>query len=618
MVPRCVGWVTGLLSACALAAAPTMTNLSPATRPSARTGTSLVAAVGADGGELGVLFGGNALLSTNNQTWTYAPTNWSQRAPTTAPSARAWHTMTWDAQQQRVILFGGSAGLNGPLRSDTWAFDPLTDTWVQLTNLGTPPSARFLTAMVYVPELQRHLLFGGGTATSNNAEATALDNGLWWLDVNVLAATATWTPIMPTGTAPPARASACCGYDSVRRRLIVFGGEIVNDTLADTAEYDVAGNAWVPIAAVTPPTKRGSAVCTFDARANKFVLYGGVTTPSGTPQSAAFEYAPATSTWKTITPAPSAGALTFAGSTYSARAGGMMLFGGRTSAIGTSQATWTMRLNATPRLSLPTALTFDEGVLAVLPATVSDADPDVPAWSWTQDGGASVPLSGTTVAQPTFTTPSVTSPQQFRFSVSVSDGIESASGFVDVTVRDNVDEPPLVDAGPDQAVDAGTVVQLSGAATDPNAESMTLAWVQRSGPVVTLSRSDVAAPTFVAPAAGGVLVFDLTATDTRSGVGVDSVSIDVAPDPTAPDAGSAVPDDGGSRADAGTGGTDAGGIELDAGTPDADAGAPEPDSGPPQRRKLSVGCGGCGSTGAAPLLVALAALWRRRRFRARA
>ncbi len=536
------------------AAAPTMANLNPATRPSTRTGPMITSGVGADGGEQEVLFGGNTLLSTNGQTWTYSPNTWTQRTPPTAPSARAWGVMTWDAQQQRAVLFGGSGALGGPLRQDTWAFDPLTNTWQQLTNAGAIPSARFLFAMVYVPSVGKHLLFGGGTATSNNAEATLLDNGLWWLTVNASTATATWAAISPLGTPPPARASACYGFDPVRGRLIIFGGEIVNDTLADTVEYDVASNTWFAITAPGSPTKRGSAVCTFDERTNKLALYGGVTTPSGTPQSAAFEYDPAGPLWRAITPSPSAGTLTFAGPTYSDNAGGMMFFGGRINTLSTSQATWTLRLNGTPKLTLPATLAFDEAVLATLSATVSDVDPtDTHTFAWSQDGGAPVTLSSAVVPQPTFTTPTVTSVQVLRFAVDVTDGVETAADFVDVTIRDSVNEVPLVDAGPAQAVNGGALVQLAGSAADPNGEAMTYAWSQRSGPTVTLSSTTTLAPTFTAPVAAGLVTLDLRATDTRAGVGLGSVAITLT---------TVVPVDAG-PGDAGT---------LDGGVPSPDAG----------------------------------------------
>jgi hypothetical protein len=225
-----------------------------------------------------------------------------------------------------------------------------------------------------------------------------------------------------------------------------------------------------------------------------------------------------------------------------------------------------MRLNGSPRVVLPTPLTLDESVMSVLPATGSDVDQaDVLTWAWTQDGGAPITLSSTSVAQPTFTTPAVTSPQQFRFSVVLSDGVETATAFVDVNVRDNVNELPLVDAGPDQFVDAGTMVQLSGSADDPNLETMTYSWAQTSGPAVSLSQSTVLNPTFVAPAQGGVVVLRLTATDSRAGSDTDSVTIDVQPPPVIDAGVDAGIVDAGSSSDAGS--SDAG--ELDAGSADA-------------------------------------------------
>ena len=653
-----------LLSQLALAGAPTMANLNPATKPSTRTGPMFTAGVGADGGEEEILFGGNTLLSTNGQTWTYSPNNWTQRTPATAPSARAWGVMTWDEGQRRAVLFGGSSALGGPLLRDTWAFDPVTNTWQALTNTGATPTARFLFAMVYVPSVGKHLLFGGGTATSNNAEATTLDNGLWWLTVNTGTATATWAAITPLGALPPARASACYGFDPVRGRLIVFGGEIINDTLADTVEYDVGSNTWFAITAPGSPTKRGSAVCTFDERVDKLALYGGVATPSGTPLSAAFEYDPAGPLWRAIAPSPSAGTLTFAGPTYSADAGGMLFFGGRVSTLSTSQATWTLRLNGTPKLTLPATLAFDEAVLATLPATVADVDgADTHTFTWVQDGGAAVTLSSAVVPQPTFTTPIVTSPQVLRFAVDVTDGVETASDFVDVTIRDSVNELPQVDAGPAQAVDGGALVQLSGSATEPNGEAMTFAWSQRAGPAVTLSSPTTLTPTFTAPLSGGVVTLDLRATDTRAGVGLGSVSVTVSPVALSVDAGSnsdaGTPDgsvitpgdagsgdagttdaglaDGGSAdaglADAGladAGLADAGALDAgaddggftdagftDAGLDDAgatlDAGLEDGGDTAQPRRVLSIGCT-CGSMDAFPALIGLLTLarWRRR------
>jgi MYXO-CTERM domain-containing protein len=87
---------------------------------------------------------------------------------------------------------------------------------------------------------------------------------------------------------------------------------------------------------------------------------------------------------------------------------------------------------------------------------------------------------------------------------------------------------PVADAGPDQTVDEGDTVTLSGSATDADNDPLTFSWVQTAGPAVSLSSTTVAAPTFVAPSvnASTVLTFQLTANDGQ-GFSTDTVSITV-------------------------------------------------------------------------------------------
>lgn len=75
---------------------------------------------------------------------------------------------------------------------------------------------------------------------------------------------------------------------------------------------------------------------------------------------------------------------------------------------------------------------------------------------------------------------------------------------------------PLVDAGPAQAVNAGTNVTLDGTGShDPDGTIVRFAWVQSSGTPVTLNGASTARPTFLAPAvtADTRLDFTLTVTD---------------------------------------------------------------------------------------------------------
>lgn len=89
------------------------------------------------------------------------------------------------------------------------------------------------------------------------------------------------------------------------------------------------------------------------------------------------------------------------------------------------------------------------------------------------------------------------------------------------------DSPPWADAGPDQTVSGGDVVQLSGVATDPENLPLTTAWTQLAGPTVTLATPGLPTTTFLAPnaATGTTLTFRFTATDADGQVATDAVSI---------------------------------------------------------------------------------------------
>jgi hypothetical protein len=101
------------------------------------------------------------------------------------------------------------------------------------------------------------------------------------------------------------------------------------------------------------------------------------------------------------------------------------------------------------------------------------------------------------------------------FTYTVSDGNGGfGSATITVTVT-NLNDPPVADAGMDQAVDTAVAVTLNGSgSSDPDGDlPLTYYWTQTGGPAVTLSDPAVVSPTFTSPSDPAVLTFTLSVTD---------------------------------------------------------------------------------------------------------
>ena len=168
------------------------------------------AAVAYDAGSgVVVLFGGAvgscsypACTDHLDDTWVYDPVanTWEERSPAISPPARHGHTMAYDAQSDRVVLFGGDTG--SAWLGDTWAYDADTDTWVEVPTEEAPwPVAQ--QAMAYDPVADRIVLWGGAEREESVVWTFDLETATW--------SSATWDP------APEPAWDACLVWDAADR-----------------------------------------------------------------------------------------------------------------------------------------------------------------------------------------------------------------------------------------------------------------------------------------------------------------------------------------------------------------------------------------------------------------
>ena len=148
------------------------------------------------------------------------------------------------------------------------------------------------------------------------------------------------------------------------------------------------------------------------------------------------------------------------------------------------------------------------------------------SYNWNCDSGVS--LNNSSVVNPTFTAPSVSSAQTYTCTLTVTDSTSAtATDSTAITVNPITPGAPTANAGTDQTVTSGATVQLNGSSS--SGENITYGWQCDGG--ISLSSETIVNPTFTAPSVSSAQTYTctLTVTDSTSATATDSTVITVNP-----------------------------------------------------------------------------------------
>jgi len=209
-----------------------------------------------------VLFDG-----ASSSTWAYNYTgdDWTQMHPATSPPVAfdVSYAMTYDARDDRVVLFGGFHR-GGGFSRETWAYSLQADAWENRTLPSGPPPLES-AAMAYDTLTGRIVLFGGVPFDGSGAT-----NDTWIYDYGAN----DWSKVTPV-VSPPPRSAAGLVYDDRADRFVLFGGSGPVSNRNDTWRYDASTNQWTEMVLTFHPSARAGFGIAYDSRSDRVVLLGG-------------------------------------------------------------------------------------------------------------------------------------------------------------------------------------------------------------------------------------------------------------------------------------------------------------------------------------------------------
>jgi hypothetical protein len=208
---------------------------------------------------------------------------WSQTATrlktgTSTPYPLREHAAVYDPVRNRVLAFGGDdpSVFPGPYTNEVWALElstsPNPQNWHIVYTSDAPgcthPNARARASMIYDPETDRVLVFGGYSPSG-------LNGLLWELQLVSIPTNPTWCQLDDDPAGRPASSTASSDvravFDSARRRLLV-----VSPTQGVYA-IGLSGGAWTQVYQGSLGGYIGdqgySAV--YDSNSDRLLVFGG-------------------------------------------------------------------------------------------------------------------------------------------------------------------------------------------------------------------------------------------------------------------------------------------------------------------------------------------------------
>lgn len=202
---------------------------------------------------------------------------WDNGALDEIPDPREGHTMIWTGTE--VLLWGGTSwgapGFDVACPAGK-GYDPVTDTWRDISRFGEPPARAGHTAVWTGDEM---IVWGGGDCAGG---------GFFGADIGRRydPLTDTWSPVAEFDLARGSHTAVWTGGE-----MIVWGGGTFGSNTG--ARYDPDTDTWTSTTTVGAPAPRGNHLAVWTGQ--EMIVYGGEDT--NTEMNTGGRYDPATDSW---------------------------------------------------------------------------------------------------------------------------------------------------------------------------------------------------------------------------------------------------------------------------------------------------------------------------------
>lgn len=177
------------------------------------------------------------------------------------------HSAVWSPTLNQMLVFGGY-DTTGAVSENVYTYDPQAQSWSFITTMGSPATCPARAEHSAVIVGNQMYVYGGFDGNFNRGD-------LWHLDLSTFPYY--WMQPTVVGSPPQPRANHTMVYDPNLNRILIFGGRGGAGYYNDVYAFDPSELSWsqVTVRTMNPPVIREGHSAVYDLSKRRMLIFGG-------------------------------------------------------------------------------------------------------------------------------------------------------------------------------------------------------------------------------------------------------------------------------------------------------------------------------------------------------